>query len=62
MPCKGFQPQVLQPEIQPAGQFDGAHDIVDWQRGLGEFSLRDQEGVIEGSVVGDHGAAVHQLG
>jgi alkylation response protein AidB-like acyl-CoA dehydrogenase len=42
-PSKGFQTEVVQTEIKPAGEFNRAHDVVDRQRGLREFGFCGQE-------------------
>ena len=62
MPGKGFQSQVIQAKIEPAGELHRAHDVVNGQCDSRTFSLGDQKRIIERGVVGNHGAAVHQLG
>ena len=60
MPGKGFQPEVVQAQIEPTGEFDRAHRGVDGQNRVGQFGFRGQERVVEGGVVGYQGASVHQ--
>ena len=62
MARQAFQAEVVQPEVQPAGEFHGAHDRVDGQHRSGEFGFGDQKRVVEGRVMGHQGAPVHQVG
>ncbi|CAG6998989.1 hypothetical protein PICSAR14_03200 [Mycobacterium avium subsp. paratuberculosis] len=56
-----LQPQVVDAQVQPPGQLDRAHHGVDGKFDAGEFGLGGEEGVVEGHVVGDQGAAAQHL-
>jgi hypothetical protein len=62
VPRQGFEAQIVQAQIQTAGQFDGAHDGVDGQLDARLIGLGGQEAVVEAGVVRDQCAAAHQLG
>ena len=62
MPGEGFQPQIVQAQVESPGEFHRAHDVVDGQCGRCEFGFGSQERIVELGVVGDHRAAGHQLG
>ena len=55
--AKRLEPQVLDAEVEAAGQFDGAHHGVDGQLGADELGLRGQERVVEAHVVRHQRAA-----
>ena len=62
-PVRGqrLQPQIVDAQVQPPGQLDGAHDGVDGQFGFGDLGLRGQERVVERDVVRHQRAAAQQL-
>ena len=62
-PVRGerLQPQVVDAEVQPAGQLDRAHHVVDGKLGVGELGLGGQERVVERDVVRDQRAPAQHL-
>ena len=53
-----LQPQVLEAEVEAAGQLDGAHHGVDRQLGRNQLGLGGQERVVEADVVRHQRAAL----
>ena len=62
MPGQCFQPQIVEAQVESAGQFDGAHHGIDGQGRHGQLGFGCEEGIVEPGVVRHQGPAVHQFG
>ena len=56
-----LQAQVGQAEIEPSGQLDGAHHVLDRQFDVHQLGLGGQKRVVEPDVVGDQRAPPQHL-